>query len=330
MVRTSASSSRRGRWHEQDQLAVAARGVLEVDDQAVRDLGQLLDDPVELGGAEPHPAAVEGGVAAAGDDAAAVRLEDDPVAVTPDPGVAVEVGVAQPAAVRIAPQAQRHRRHRRRHDELPRLADHLVAVLVERVHVDGEGTSRDHPRPHGQQRVVLHQAAADVGAAAAHVELDVGAELLADPGVPLGRQRCTGGAHDPDPQLEIGQVHARAERQAIRKPGLAPISVAPVSSASRHCHPRSGYAGSPSTITMVAPTRSPETSAFHIIHAVVEYHSTTSPRRGPRRARGSSGARARSPRARARSPSAFPSCPRRRARPGGGRTRLAWSPPAAR
>ena len=54
---------------EQQQLARAAAGVLEVHDEAVGDLGQRLDDRVELGGAEAHAAAVERRVGAAGDHA---------------------------------------------------------------------------------------------------------------------------------------------------------------------------------------------------------------------------------------------------------------------
>ena len=42
----------------------------------------------------------------------------------------------------------------------------------------------------------------------------------------------------------------------MRNPGLAPISVAPVSSASRHCQRRSGCSGLPSIITMEARTSS--------------------------------------------------------------------------
>ena len=45
------------------QLAEPAAGVLQVDDEAVGDLGQRLHDGVELGGADADPAAVEGGVA---------------------------------------------------------------------------------------------------------------------------------------------------------------------------------------------------------------------------------------------------------------------------
>ena len=64
-----------GEHDEEHELARAALVVLEVDDQAVGDLGQLLDDAVELAGAEPHAAAVERRVGAAGDDAAAALGE---------------------------------------------------------------------------------------------------------------------------------------------------------------------------------------------------------------------------------------------------------------
>ena len=66
----------------------------------------------------------------------------------------------------------------------------------------------------------------------------------------------------------------------MRNPGLAPISVAPVSSARRHCQRMSGCSGLPSIITIDARTSSADTSAFHIIQAVVENHRMRSP--GPR------------------------------------------------
>ena len=73
-----------GEHDEQHELARAPLVVLEVDDEAVRDLGQLLDDAVELARAEADAAAVEGGVRAARDDAAAALREPDPVALAPD------------------------------------------------------------------------------------------------------------------------------------------------------------------------------------------------------------------------------------------------------
>src|SRR5207302_6198236 len=84
-----------GEDDEQQQLAGGIGLVaLEVDDEAVDHLVHALDHRVELGGADAHPAAVEGGVAAAGDDAGAVLVDGDPVAVAPHPGVDVEVGGA--------------------------------------------------------------------------------------------------------------------------------------------------------------------------------------------------------------------------------------------
>ena len=66
-------------------------------------------------------------------------------------------------------------------------------------------------------------------------------------------------------------------RQAIRKVGLTPMKVGRVSSATRHCQPRSGQPGSPSSITIDDRTRSAATSAFHIIHEVVLNQSRRPP-----------------------------------------------------
>ena len=52
---------------EQDELARPAVRVFEVDHQAVADLGKLLDNAVEVRGADAHTAAVESGVRASGD-----------------------------------------------------------------------------------------------------------------------------------------------------------------------------------------------------------------------------------------------------------------------
>ena len=59
--------------------------------------------------------------------------------------------------------------------------------------------------------------------------------------------------------------------------GLTPMKLGWVSCASRHWKARSGHIVSPSIITIDARTSSAETSAFHIIHAVVENHSRRPP-----------------------------------------------------
>ncbi len=66
-------------------------------------------------------------------------------------------------------------------------------------------------------------------------------------------------------------------RQAIVNAGLRPKNVGFVSSTSRHWNARSGYAGLPSIITIDARWSSVETSAFHIIQAVVVNHWSRSP-----------------------------------------------------
>ena len=120
--------------HEQRHPALAAQ-VFEVDDQAVQHLGQGLDGAVQLGCAHAHAVAVDRGVAAAVDDrAGGADLgpgdQADPVAMAPDAGVHVEVAVLQAAAVGIAPQVQRHRRHRLDADQFAHLVHQRLAVLA--------------------------------------------------------------------------------------------------------------------------------------------------------------------------------------------------------
>ena len=74
--------------HEQRHVAFAAE-VFEVDDQAVEHLGQRLDRAVQLARAHAQAVPVDGRVAAAVDDAAAVRRDLEPVAVPPDRPAAV-------------------------------------------------------------------------------------------------------------------------------------------------------------------------------------------------------------------------------------------------
>src|SRR5919204_540375 len=166
----------------------AALGVLEVDDEAVDHLLDVLDDRVQLARSEPDAAAVEGGVRAAGDDAAAALGEHDPVALAPDAGVEVEVRGAVALAVGVVPEAHRHRRHRLGDHHLAELADDRLALLVERLDVDAQAAARDLAVVDRLQEAARHECAADVGAAAAVDEADVGAELLVDVVVALGRQ----------------------------------------------------------------------------------------------------------------------------------------------
>src|SRR6185312_15859219 len=121
------------------QLAGAPAAVLEVDHERVDDLGNVLDNRVELACAEPDPTAVQGGVGAPGDHAAATLGELDPVSLAPDARIAIEVGAPIALAVRVVPEPDRHRGHRLSDHHLAELADRrVVAVLVVGVDVDGQ------------------------------------------------------------------------------------------------------------------------------------------------------------------------------------------------
>src|SRR5204862_4103967 len=147
-------------------------------EEAVGHRGALLDDAVELPGAEADTAAVEGRVRASCDDTAAALGEPDPVALPPDSGEHVEVRAAVERAVRVPPEADRHRGHRLRDHALSELADERSPIRVERVRVDAEQASRDLALVDGKERRAADDTAADVGAAAAVHERHVRAELL--------------------------------------------------------------------------------------------------------------------------------------------------------
>ena len=116
----------------------------------------------------------------------------DPVAVPPDAGVVLEVGGAVAGAVGVVPEADRHRRHRAPDHELAELPDDRPAVEIEGDGVHAEARRGDLARVDGEDRIRRHEPGADVRAAAADVEEEVGAELLVEPGVALGRERRPG------------------------------------------------------------------------------------------------------------------------------------------
>src|SRR5690606_14008509 len=113
-------------------------------------------------------------------------------------------GVAVAAAVRVAPEGDRHGRHGRGDHQLGQLADHDLAVLVERLGVHAEAGTAHLAEPHRLFRAALHDAGAHVGAAAAHVDQHVVAELRVEPPVALGGQGAADHTDLPDPgQVEV-------------------------------------------------------------------------------------------------------------------------------
>src|SRR5579883_2074333 len=81
---------------------------LLADRYRVHDLGKPRDLTVDLCGADPHPARVEGRVRAAGDDESAVRRAGDPITVPPyvREDRKVCLGVSAPILVAPEPKGQ--------------------------------------------------------------------------------------------------------------------------------------------------------------------------------------------------------------------------------
>ena len=197
----------------------------------------------------------------------------------PHARVHVEVRGAVAHVAGVVPEADRHRRHRLADHELAQLAHHLAAVGVECGRVDARGSDRRSRR----------------GRPAA-----AGCPARRRSRRRCRRCRCSGArparaARTPSrtplraaasrPWPAAGATRGRTSRRPAARPcgtpsaapGRRPCSVGRVSSASRHCSAMSGYSGLPSSITIEARNSSVETSAFHIIQAVVVNHISRSP-----------------------------------------------------
>ncbi len=247
--------------HEQHQLPHRPVGIvaLEVHDEAVGDLGQRLDHRVEVAGAEAHAAAVERGVGAARDHAGAVVGEGDPVAVAPHARIVGEVRARGASRRRVAPEADRHRRHRLGDHELALHAGRARRCRRDRTASTAQPSSRQliSPARTGQQRHRAHEGGAHVGAAAHRLHLHAGARRRR---APTGSRRAAAAPRwSRRPAGDAAGGTTPALRHAMRNGALTPSTSTPVSAASRQSVVRSGNAGSPSNSTMVAPTSRPDT-----------------------------------------------------------------------
>ena len=125
--------------------------------------------------------------------------------MAPDARVVVEVGLAQARAVLVAPEAQRHRRHRLGQHQLADLLDHRAALLVERVQVGAERPRLQLAEVHRQHRAAADERRADVGPAGGREQPRVAPDVLVDPLEALRGQRRAGRADG----AQRGQVAAR-------------------------------------------------------------------------------------------------------------------------
>src|SRR4029079_7173654 len=88
---------------DEERHLVPAAWQFEADDQAVDDLGESLDDAVQLARPEPDPLAVERRVRTTFDDRAPPLRDADPVPVAPDARVHLEVALAVARPIGVVP-----------------------------------------------------------------------------------------------------------------------------------------------------------------------------------------------------------------------------------
>ena len=110
--------------HDEQRHPVLLAVARDVDDERVHHLVEREHGAVDLARPHAHAAAVDGRVRAAVDHRGPARRDADPVAVAPDAGVVLEVGLAQPRAVLVVPEGDRHRGHGLGEHELADLVDH--------------------------------------------------------------------------------------------------------------------------------------------------------------------------------------------------------------
>src|SRR6185436_16261895 len=125
----------------------------------------LLDLPVDLRGADEHAAGIEHRVRAPVDDQAAMLGFLAPVAVAPHVWILLEVRRAVLGAVRIVPEADRHRGKRPGADQLALLSLYRLARFVENLDRHPQSLGLDLAAPHRTGGVAEHEARDDVGAA---------------------------------------------------------------------------------------------------------------------------------------------------------------------
>ena len=167
--------------HEQDDAGVA--GPVLADADGVPHLLEALHLAVYFRGADPHAAGVEHRVAAAVDQVAAVGGDLGEVAVGPNPGKLVEVGVMEAAAIRISPKPQRTGREGPGADQLALVAlsgRQGLAVVAENLHRHSQALALQLARVDGAVGVAEDEAGYQVGAAGHGNEVQVSLDGAVD------------------------------------------------------------------------------------------------------------------------------------------------------
>ena len=184
------------RDQQHDALLRALLPLFLLDRQRLADLGDALQDAVDLRGSHPDAAHVEHAVAAPVQARAApvpVSADElDQVPVRPDARVAREVGGVEARAVRVPEQAERARGEGIGADQLAYRAARLAAGRGHRPHVQPEADALALPGVDRQVGVAEHEAADDVRPARDGLQRHV-ADVLARPGeLPVVQHRAGG------------------------------------------------------------------------------------------------------------------------------------------
>ena len=181
-------------------------------DHAVNDLWHRVHHDVEVAGPETNTTTIQRRIRTPRDLARSIVEERDPVAVVPDTRERLEVGAPISLTGNVAPQADRHRRHRRCDHEFASLARCTRRSVGSKcLHVTAEHASTDLTCPDRQHRRRADKGRAHVGATAHRPDLDVSAHSLWHPFEPLDRQGRSGRPEMP----HTGQIQLVAWADAL-------------------------------------------------------------------------------------------------------------------
>src|SRR5450631_844083 len=183
--------------HEQHHADVADfpwRPILP-DDDALRHLVELLDLPVDLGGADADTAGIERGVRPAVDDHAVVFGQLDKIAVAPHARETLEVRGVVLGAVGVVPETDRHRGERRRAYQLAFLLAHWLAVAIVDVYAEPQTTALQLATPYRARRAPERETRDDVRPARDRRQTKIGLDALVDVVEALRRERTARREH---------------------------------------------------------------------------------------------------------------------------------------
>ena len=165
------------------------------DGQCLDDLFEAFDGCVDFGCADAYTTGVQHSVGSPVDDDAVVLCDGGVVAVMPDAGKAFEVGGAILGAVRVVPEADRHRRKWLRAHQLAAVAADGLAGVVEDVYGHTQGAALNLAAVHGADRATAGKARHDVSAAGDGGQQHIGLDGLVYEVESVRQQRRSGGQH---------------------------------------------------------------------------------------------------------------------------------------